>query len=179
MTDLEIKQITDPTILQRIYYLRAEIWRDFLKVANLDSLFKQNMYTDIHDNHALHWAIISEDRVLGAARMCIHDTLSSIPRAQAFMHSNVPIPSPIASFNRLVIHPDARGQKLTKRFDQVRVEEAKQRNCQSVVVGMSEFTPPYRVNSLKKIGFQAVQANDDYCDRFFGRLDPYLFVFAG
>ncbi|OQY73486.1 MAG: hypothetical protein B6D44_06990 [Ignavibacteriales bacterium UTCHB2] len=59
---------------------------------------------------------------------------------------------PIATLNRLVVHPNFQKKGISKLLDKVRFEKAIELNCKSIIV----VGPGYRVNSLEKEGFKII-----------------------
>ncbi len=173
--EIELMDNLDYPVLTQIYRLRAEVWHKTLPIKSL--LFSDGLWTDEHDNHAIHWAVVSNNQVLAAARLCIHKTLEKIPNANVYMDSEKLILPPIASMNRLVIHPIAQRNGLSKQFDAIRINQARKDKCRSVVVCLSESTKRYRINSLLKQGFQQAAKERIISDgsyRYFGVIFPYV-----
>jgi hypothetical protein len=103
--EIELVDNLDYSVLTQIYRLRASVWHKTLPIKS--SLFSDGLWADEHDNHAIPWAVVSNNQVLAAARLCIHKTLEEIPNTNIFMDSEKLILPPIASMNCLVIHPVA------------------------------------------------------------------------
>lgn len=88
---------------------------------------------DPHDEHALHWGVFDGGRLVGAARLCIHDQQSDVPDALLF--AGITLPTPVASMNRLVVLREYRGFGIGRALDQNRVEAARSMGACAIVVG--------------------------------------------
>jgi predicted GNAT family N-acyltransferase len=167
---MEIKRIDnlDDQLLTQIYQLRVEVWNN---TSLIKKPFSNGLWTDEHDDHAMHWAVVSDNKVLAAARLSIHKTLEELPYANLYMDSEKLILPPIASMNRLVIHPVAQGKGLSKEFDAVLINQARKTKCCSMVVPLSELTK-YRKNSLLKQWFKQIAGGIN--DERFGKVYGYV-----
>lgn len=161
--DIQIRQVTHIGELEQIYKLRANVWSQ-VRGINLDS-FPDNKWYDEHDEHAVNWAVFSGTNIVAAARMCIHDRLSYVPDFRS-SHCYPLIPSPIASLNRLVVHPSVRGNGIAAQLDVLRISEAIRSDCRSAVVFWSEVSGEKRKAALEYQGFR--QTCYSYSDGPFG-----------
>ena len=59
---LNIVRVTDPTILQRIYQFRVQVWSTVPGVQ--PDTFPEGTWQDAHDAHARHWAIFDENDIV-------------------------------------------------------------------------------------------------------------------
>lgn len=141
-------EITGSEFVPLTFRLRYEIWsREAELRADLHS---QGLITDEHDLHARHWAVFDGDKVLAAARMCVHDQQTDSPDFVAF--SQVRLPTPVATINRLVVHPSARKLGLAYKLDHCRIEAAKQDGAKCVIgTAVQE-----RIAPLQRLGFQLI-----------------------
>jgi GNAT superfamily N-acetyltransferase len=123
------------TLNQILYKLRIETWLPMgvFKEGEL----KPEDFVDEHENHAYHWAIKKDNRVIAAARMCVHNSLADIPDANLFKNINKELKIPIASFNRLVVTPDFQKNGLSKLLDHIRVQKALELKCKTIVIHVS------------------------------------------
>jgi hypothetical protein len=157
-------EVSDPSILLRIYKLRVDSW---LSIGLSQDVFPSGLGKDIHDEHSRHWAIIDGEDILAAARMCIHQSMSEMPSSHIYDGLDFDALPPIASINWLVIHPDARGLGLSSKLDYVRLKAASDYGCRSVIGYCSELSGKARRSSLVKQGFRIVSPINfraDWCE---------------
>ncbi len=167
---LNIIRVTDPTVLQRIYQFRVQVW---LTVPGVQpDTFPDGRWQDAHDAHARHWAIFDENNIVGAARLCIHQDLRDIPDAHLFRDIDVSLPLPIASINRVVVHPRMRGRGLARQLDQARLEQAARLGCRSVVGCWTQVSGERRWRALERQGFRPVNGRILLPDTPFGPSIP-------
>jgi predicted GNAT family N-acyltransferase len=89
---------------------------------------------DDHEGHAFHWVIRDDGSLVASARLCIHERIDQVPDSILFREiPSQSIQGPIACINRLIIHPDYRGRKLTRHLDAARLERARQLGCVSLI----------------------------------------------
>lgn len=143
--------VDDADLLREIIFgLRVESWKSVGVLV--DGAFPADVCHDEHDEHALHWAIRDGDRLVGAARMCVHDRVESLPDAGFFLGMEAAAVPPIASLNRLVVHPDYQRRGLSHALDQIRIQQARDMACGSVWC----VAPPIRWEPLRRQGFETL-----------------------
>jgi GNAT superfamily N-acetyltransferase len=142
--------VQDPTLLATIQRLRVDAWlADGIAVP----VTSDGRWTDEHDEHAVHWAIVENGLVKAAARMCIHDRVEDVPEPGYFR--DLVLKGPIASLSRLVTRPDARGRSFASRLDDARIHRAQSSGCRHVVVATHL---PHRADALQRRGFAQYEA---------------------
>lgn len=149
---VDIREITriDPILLEEIGRLRVIAWCTVIEKAS-----ELDIWLDAFDPAARHWVVFQGNSVVAAARMTIHPSLDEVPDAESYagMFPEPPA-APIASLNRLVVHPSARGQGLSKALDQARLEAAERLGCRSAL--LSTASGPNRVRQVQGWGFEWV-----------------------
>jgi hypothetical protein len=150
MPDLEVVEVSPPDrlLLEKIGRLRVRAWAtEIAQAARLET------WLDRFDIDGRRWVIFRGNEPVAAARMTIHRTLAEVPEPEIFDGVfSEPLPTPIASINRLVVDPSARGLGLSRRLDSCRLEAAESSGCRCVI-GES-ISGERRVNQLKSLGFQ-------------------------
>jgi SAM-dependent methyltransferase len=92
--------------------------------------------------------------------MSVHQRIEEVPDAGVYEGVFAEPPAgPIASFNRLVVHPRRRGRGLSRKLDEVRLNSAANCGCRSAIL---ETHSPGRLDHVKTLGFRPV-----------GRARPY------
>ena len=147
---MELRDFTliDEALLCQIGRLRIEAWEtETSKAADMTN------WLDEFDHTARHWVVFRQGVPVAAARLSVHKRLTEAPDAESYAGVFAEAPQgPIASFNRLVVHPSARGAGLSKRLDLVRLDVAEKIGCRSVV--LSTASGPKRVKQLIGWGFE-------------------------
>jgi GNAT superfamily N-acetyltransferase len=141
-----VREITNTSWVPRTFGLRFEVWN--AETSLLPQVREQEAITDEHDAHARHWAAFRGDEMIASARMCVHRNQEDTPDAPAF--SEVCLPVPVATVNRLVVHPSARNRGLGSNLHQYRIEAAIKDGARCVV---GTF-PGGRIASLERLGFR-------------------------
>jgi GNAT superfamily N-acetyltransferase len=149
---VELRHFTsiDEALLGQIGRLRVEAWETETSKAS-------EMKSWIDDFHrvAQHCVVFREGVPVAAARLSIHGSLAEVPDAESYAGVFAQAPEgSIASFNRLVVHPSARGAGLSKRLDLVRLHATESTDCRSVVC--STASGPRRIHQLVGWGFELV-----------------------
>ncbi len=145
---IEVREITGTHHVIDTFRLRFEVWD--AETLLHSHIREARLITDIHDEHARHWGAFRGEELVAAARMCIHRNQAETPDGPAF--SEMLLPSPVATLNRLIVHSSARGQGLASALDESRVAAARTAGA-SCVVGTF---PPSRVSGLQKNGFRLI-----------------------
>jgi GNAT superfamily N-acetyltransferase len=161
----------DSELLHEIGRLRVLAWSS----SDRTLVFKTSFWLDDFEMPSRHWCIFHNDEVVAAARMTMTTNLDGVP--DAFLYAGVfenPPPGPIASLNRLVVHPRFRGRQLSRLMDAIRLREARIAHCQSVVC--ETHSGGKRLAQLVEFGFKVVGPANNYPPgHFFERSGVVLF----
>ncbi|MBI9066877.1 MAG: GNAT family N-acetyltransferase [Salinivirgaceae bacterium] len=123
--DYTLIKVNYPEHRDEIGRLRYMAWKD-VEGINKD-FFAKGYWIDELDKSSDCWIIKYEDKIVASGRLSIHFTLESIP-----WYDKIPkkamaeLKLPIASINRLVVHPDFRKNGLSKPLDEIRIMTAKE-----------------------------------------------------
>jgi GNAT superfamily N-acetyltransferase len=143
--------VNDADLLREVVFgLRVESWKSVGVLV--EGSYPPDVCLDAHDGHALHWVVRAGGQLVGAARMCVHDTLESLPDAGFFRGMEAATGPPIAALNRLVVHPEFQRRGISLALDRIRVRKAAELGCRSVWC----VAPPIRWGPLQRQGFEAV-----------------------
>ncbi len=139
-------------------HLRSQCWAQAPSQSTIDASLN---WIDGHETHSVHYLVETlSGRLVASARVCVHTVVAEIPDYQQFSHLHLNCHEPIASINRLVIHPEYRGRAISRYLDEVRVGEARTLGAKSVL-GQAA---PWRVKQLASLGFKTVgYAIDSSC----------------
>ena len=144
--DIEVREITGTQHVCETFRLRFEVWNAETPLrAHVREI---GLITDEHDVHSRHWAAFLDCQLVAAARMCIHGTQDETPDGPAF--DGMSLPPPVATLNRLIVHPSARSRGLATSLDKCRIAAARAGGAMCVV---GTF-PPSRVAGLERNGFR-------------------------
>jgi hypothetical protein len=112
-----------------------------------------DMWIDSHDEHAHHWVVSEEGRIVAAARMCVHTSFCELPDYEDLADCESKFLRPVASINRLVVHPECCGNGLPNLFDSARLRLALELGAKSVI-GCTHLKA--RIKSLGELGFKVI-----------------------
>ena len=140
----------DRIVLEKIGRLRVLAWSTVIPATAR----KTNCWLDEFELAARHWCIFHEGEPIAAARMTIHDRLEDVPDAEIYAGVfAVPLPTPIACFSRLVVHPDFRRRGLAQKLDDVRIAAARAAVARAAVA-LTPTDP--RLRQFLALGFEPV-----------------------
>lgn len=139
-------RLVEGPIIPAIQRLRYQVWKSEGVI-----LYDEESRTiaDPHDKHAMHWGAFDGDRLVGAARLCIHDCRSDLP--DAHLLSGLKLLDPIASMNRLVVLRSHRGLGIGTSLDRLRIEAARQAGARSIAITVVDYDR--RRSQLSRLGF--------------------------
>jgi len=141
-----LREITGTYWVSRTFSLRFEIWS--AEVTLRPEVRAKGIISDEHDAHARHWAAFCGNEMVAAARMCVHTNQEECPDAPAF--TEICLPTPVATLNRLVVHPSFRNRGFGSELCHCRIEGAKTDGAKCVVGTYTD----QRVASLEKCGLR-------------------------
>jgi hypothetical protein len=84
--------------------------------------------------------------------------------------------SPIASFNRLVVHPSAQCLGFSKKLDWVRRQTAVELGCRAIFVYCSQLSGEARLRSLERQGFRPLAPKNSKVYPPFGATTPLVLL---
>ena len=139
----------DRSMMEQIGILRVRAW-----ATEVPEIRGQSLWLDLADQHARHWAMIDDTKLVASARMSVHQCITEVPDADDYegVFTTIP-PCPIASLNRLVVAPEARGRGFSTQLDRVRLDAAEQMGCRSVILSTSTNL---RLKHFAALGFTIV-----------------------
>jgi GNAT superfamily N-acetyltransferase len=121
------------------------VWNDECKLVPSVKIDKE--LHDEHDEHAVHFGIFDHDLLVASSRCCIHEHVADLPESQ--FYSQLKVPSPIATMNRLVVRRAYRNRGYARTLDEVRIRWAIGKGANSIIV----CGQPRRSKSLTELGF--------------------------
>jgi GNAT superfamily N-acetyltransferase len=144
--------VTSKTVLDKIAALRITAWR--ANGGELPSFIeRQDIHNDEHEKHAIHFAVMRDGRPVAAAKMCIHAKAQECPDPESLQGYEENLTTPIATFSRLVVHPEFRGLGLPSLLLQRRIEIVRERKCGSIVCVLEQES---RMREMERLGFKRV-----------------------
>jgi GNAT superfamily N-acetyltransferase len=158
--ELELREVSpaDAVMLQLIGELRVRAWRSEAPVPAA-----QTTWLDKYDLYSRHWAVFNAGRLVASGRLSVHAAVGELPDAECYIGVFTKLlPAPIASLNRLVVDPSARGRGLSRRLDLARVEAAQEMGCRSVVGATQSGSR--RVQQLLEIGFVVIGSGGHFVE---------------
>jgi GNAT superfamily N-acetyltransferase len=136
-----VRQLTAATEIVAAQRLRYTVWRSegvLIRSAEAD------MIADHHDEHGIHWGSFDGDLLVGAARLCLHDSISEAPDGEMFAGTR--LSGPVASMNRMIVLKNYRGRGIGSQLDELRIARARTLGADTIIA-----TP---VNALsRKLSF--------------------------
>lgn len=148
--------VTDPALLEDIYRLRVDVWR--AAGEDVPGASTDGRWRDAHDAHARHVAFVEDGRPIAAGRFCVHRSLAEVPDAETYASLRAELAAPVASLNRLVVHPSAQGRGLSTDLDLWRIVAAASAGCRTVIACAGKG----RDRSLLRRGFRPLGAADHF-----------------
>jgi GNAT superfamily N-acetyltransferase len=144
-----VEIVSGEVVLDAVAQLRIEAWSANGELPAFIS--NQDMRKDEHEKHATHIAVMHEGRPVAAARMCIHHTATECPDPESLDGYQEELASPIATFSRLVVHPNFRRRGLPRLLSERRIAIAKDSHCGSIVCCLEQRS---RMKEMELLGFK-------------------------
>lgn len=130
----------------RIRKLRSDVWRG----EGVD--VPPSVIWDRYDDTAHHWILFEGADLLGAARLCLANSISDLPDSSVYDGMPIAVAPPIALISRLVIHPAARGRGHSRAFDAARINCARELGAFAILVHVF----PHRMAQLMRAGWSLI-----------------------
>jgi hypothetical protein len=142
--------VTSKTVLDNIAALRVTAWR--ANGGELPSFIeRQDIHNDEHEQHAIHFAVMQDERPVAAAKMCIHAKAEECPDPESLLGYEGNLEPPIATFSRLVVLPNFRGLGFPLLLTQCRIAICRERKCGSIVCVLEQQS---RMKEMEGLGFK-------------------------
>lgn len=141
--------VSQDDMLEKIAQLRVAAWQANGEVRLF--IANQDIHNDEHEKHGIHVAILYKDYPVASAKLCIHETARECPDPESLYGYEEQLAAPIATLNRLVVHPNFRRKGLSLLLTEFRISVAKQNKCGSIV-GVVEQNS--RKRQLEAFGFR-------------------------
>jgi GNAT superfamily N-acetyltransferase len=135
-----------PEILEQFWRLRPLAWR-----ARMPAFPDIAEWRDEFDDCSDHWAIVTEGRVIAAARLTIRDSIEQLPHPELYRDLKITMLGPVASINRLIVDAAYGGQGLSHQLDVARLAYADAAGV--TIILATTFAGQRRVNALEALGF--------------------------
>lgn len=149
--DYLLLKVHYPEHINEIGALRIKAWRD--EEGTDPDFFSKSIWLDELDAIAHHWIITYRGTIVASARLTLHFHYDNVPYRELLDDKLENCGAlPIASINRLVVHPEHRGNGLAKMLDQERINFAKAYGVKTILVQPLDN----RIDPLKKLGYQLV-----------------------
>ncbi len=144
-----LQKVNYPEYIEEIGRLRYLAWKD-VEGINKD-FFSKGYWIDEYDKSSLLWIIKSGNTIAASARLSIHHTIETIPWKNSIPPGAADfILTPVASMNRLTVHPDFRRRGLSKQLDLVRIQAAREEKVKTIIAEPTKS----RVSVIEKYGFK-------------------------
>ena len=134
-------------LLPQIRRLRDEVWGAMVEL-------QPGHFTEDTDCRATHVVALQGALLMSAARLSFHNDSSDVPDGRFYRKRLRMLRAPLASMNRLVVHPAARGRGLATLMDRRRVVLARKAGVRTIVGWWSEASGPNRLRALEALGFR-------------------------
>jgi GNAT superfamily N-acetyltransferase len=150
---LRIIEKPSSELMEEVYRLRVIAWSPQARLRR-----GTIRWADQYDSCGQHWVIVHGVSPVAAIRLTLHDSAADLPAASAF---NGLLPAdlkpPLASYNRLVVHPEYRGRGLAKVLDLVCIDAARHAGA-TALLGLTGNVPGNRsrIPAMQALGFQVL-----------------------
>lgn len=171
----EIKEAEEEEKIFEIYRYRYNLWRE---IGLLTPDNKVDDCIDEHDRHGIHWFVEDGDRVIAEARMCVHNSIETLPDSFFFEGIDLELKFPAASLNRLSVHPDYRLNGIAREMFLIRLQKAREISCDTVV-GVSTQNSQRLIQSLGFIDFGTANLSNPplWLERLMGKKEIQRKIF--
>lgn len=147
--DYALIKVNYPEYIEDIGRLRYLAWKD-VEGINRD-FFSKGYWIDEWDKTSLIWIIKFNKIIIASARLSIHHNIESIPWNDCIpSEARELLITPLASMNRLIVHPDFRKRGLSRPLDLVRIHTAKEKKMKTII---AEPTTA-RISTIQRYGFR-------------------------
>ncbi|MDP2438234.1 MAG: GNAT family N-acetyltransferase, partial [archaeon] len=92
--------------------------------------------------------------LVAATRLSVYEEFEDMPGSSWFSRLTEQVPGPVGVIGRLVVHTDLQRRGVGRWLDSLLIQISRQCGCKSVFCDV----PPYRVDTLKRMGFRQIMA---------------------
>lgn len=134
------------SFMKGIGSLRYEVWSQ--ESETFGRIFPLGIWLEPSDIDAKHFVVICDGKIVAAARVTLHTTLSDIPDFSLYGEVKNKFRYPMASFNRLVVKKEYRNRGFAGMLIRARLAYAKSNASGVVCIGHGS-----QGERLKRFGF--------------------------
>jgi len=169
-SELSARELTADEIAS-VDGLRHESWR--ATRPSQEARLLNAGYFESPPGLALYYGVVLTGSVVGAGRLSIHRSLADVPEAQVYGEAFLAqLRYPVASINRLAVHPDYRRQGIAGLVDQARLQRARLEGCTVVLAWFTPKSGDHRLIQLREYGFGEIDALGLRRHKFFDQILP-------
>jgi GNAT superfamily N-acetyltransferase len=144
----EFDSVADRATFDAVVGLRLRSWADQTPVP-----LTPDDVVDHHDEAARHWVAVLDGKIIGAARLTVHDVLDEVPEAVCLGGVFAqPPPAPIGFLSRLIVAADWRRRGVGRELDRARIRAADKAGCRSLLALVFDVSGEARVRHLLSHG---------------------------
>jgi predicted GNAT family N-acyltransferase len=164
--------LDDNRRLEEIYRLRVLAYEHSFKAEYVNRDIFPNGWKDGLDERAIHWIIESGGNIIASSRLVLLNDLKET--AEDLDEFNLPAGRPFGYFSRLVVHPDFRGNGISKIMDKSRMSYIKDNKVPFTLA----FSFADRAVSLIELGFKELgSVSYRWCGEPLPSVQQHLFIF--
>ncbi len=142
---MNIRRELDDNLRKELINLRLIAWDNKLN----DPSFKPFHLIDSLDEISMHFIIEDKNKLIGAARICLINSLKDIEEGIIYSSLNFKFSFPCAFIGKLVIHPDYQKKGLGTSLINSRMEYLKESKVKLAFCGVNSSG----IEILNKFGF--------------------------
>lgn len=147
--DYALIKVNYPEYIEEIGRLRYLAWKDVEGINR--EFFSKGYWIDEWDKTSLIWIIKFNKIIIASARLSIHHDIESIPWNDCIpSEARKLLITPLASMNRLIVHPNFRKRGLSQALDMARINTAKEKKLKAIIAEPTNS----RVAAIEKYGFK-------------------------
>ena len=138
-------------LFEKIKALRKLVWQN--STSSKSTKEDENLWHDAFDPNGYFTLIHLKNELVASARMTLHSELQNFPGGPFYQPHVAELPPPIASFNRMVVHPEYRGLGLSNAIYRRLLTTAKESGANSIGLDCATKHVAYHEkHGFKKLG---------------------------
>jgi GNAT superfamily N-acetyltransferase len=156
LSDITVRPLSSTVEIAYADALREDAWHKG-RPSQHERLTAAGYFAPATASVVFHYGAFHAQDIIGVGRISKHLSVNDIPEAELYdQRFLAAVTYPVASMNRLVVHPEFRQKGIASALDQARIARANDEACSGVFAWWTAKSGEHRLKQLRSYGFSEI-----------------------